>query len=283
MTDTQYPLPVIVAFVSDLMFTPRIARAAEYAGFRVEWIENAAAFGDIESDRLPEKPGEQLHGREGRLFERITALRPALLLFDLNNTAIPWRQWIPALKSSPATRRIPIMCYGPHEDVATMKLARDLGSEAVLARSRFTADMPSLFARYARVVDHATLVDTCAEPLSDLARQGLELFNDGAYYKCHDALEAAWMEDSGPGRDLYRGILQVGIAYHQIERGNYRGAVKMLLRARQWLGPLPDMCRGVNVSALRADADRVYNALVDAGPEQIESLDTSLFRPVRFS
>ena len=53
-------------------------------------------------------------------------------------------------------------------------------------------------------------------------------------------LKEAWRQDTGAARDFYRGILQVGIAYYQIERGNYRGAVKMLLRVRQWLDPLPD-------------------------------------------
>ena len=84
------------------------------------------------------------------------------------------------------------------------------------------------------------------------------------------------MGDSGPGRDLYRGILQVGIAYYQIEQGNYRGAVKMLLRVRQWLDPLPSVCRGVDVAGLRADVDRVYQALTTLGPEGIASFDRAL-------
>jgi hypothetical protein len=88
------------------------------------------------------------------------------------------------------------------------------------------------------------------------------------------------MADQGPGRDLYRGILQVAIAYYQIERGNYRGATKMLLRVRQWLDPLPDVCRGVNIAQLREDAERVYTALTELGPDHINNLDRTLFRPV---
>lgn len=271
--------PLLIAFVSDLMFTTRIARAAEHLGYRVEWIETAAALGS-DADAREETPGELLHGRTGRLFEQVTRTQPALLLFDLNNTAIPWREWIAALKSSAATRRTPIVCFGPHEDVATMTAARAAGADAVLARSRFTADMPGLLARYARVPDAAALADACAEPLSDLARAGIERFNAGDYYHAHDALEEAWMLDHGAGRELYRGMLQVGIAYYQIGRGNYRGAVKMLLRARQWLEPLPAVCRGVDVAALRADAERVYAALAAAGPEGVGALDHALLRPI---
>jgi hypothetical protein len=74
--------------------------------------------------------------------------------------------------------------------------------------------------------------------------------------------------------------LQIAIAYYQIERGNYRGATKMLLRVRQWLDPLPAVCRGVNVARLREDVERVYAALMESGPDGIANLDRTLFRPV---
>lgn len=281
MTNSPLTQPLIMAFVGDLMFTTRIDAVVRHLGYAVEWVERAEDIGDVDASTPAEPPGESLHGREGTLFRRVTALQPALLLFDLTNEAIPWQTWIPMLKSSPATRRIPILCFGPHEDVDRMTRAKSLGADAVLARSRFTADMPALFEKYARIPDEATLRDTCAEPLSVLAREGITLFNQGAFYPCHDSLEAAWMADQSPGRDLYRGILQVGIAYYQIERGNYRGAAKMLMRVRQWLEPLPDVCRGVDVAGLRADAARVYDALVALGPERVTEFDRDLFGPIR--
>lgn len=272
--------PLIVAFVSDLMFTTKIANVARHHGYRVQWIENATQIGDIDPMAPSESPGEMLHGREGKLFEKITDWQPALLLFDLSNQQVPWQKWIPALKSSPATRRFPVMTFGSHEDVETMKEAKRVGADVVLARSRFTADMPTLFAEHARVYNQRTLTETCQGPLSDLAIEGIKRFNQGEYYPCHDYLEEAWMADQGPGRDLFRGILQVAIAYYQIERGNYRGAIKMLLRVRQWLDPLPAVCRGVNIARLREDAERVYASLIDLGPNHVNDLDRDLFRPV---
>lgn len=270
------PPPLLIAFVADLMFTTRIALVAEHLGYRVEWIESADQIGALDPQAAPEPPGEAIHGRQGRLFAAVARRQPALLLFDLNNDAVPWREWIAALKSAAATRRIPILCFGSHEDVATMTAAKSVGADAVLARSRFTADMPALFQRYARIPDRPALDTACAEPLAELARTGIERFNRGEFYAAHDALEEAWMRDTGPGRDLYRGILQVGIAYYQIEQGNYRGAVKMLLRVRQWLDPLPAVCRGVDVAGLRADVERVYQALTALGPEGITTFDRSL-------
>lgn len=275
------PKPLVVAFVADLMFTMRIQQVIDHLGYQVIWIETADQLDSIDIRKTPEPLGELLHGREGRLFEQVAMWQPALLLFDLNNAAIPWRDWIAALKSAAATRRVPIMCFGPHEDVSTMSAAKSAGADAVLARSRFTADMPTLLQRYARIPDRAALAVACAEPLSALAREGIEQFNRGEYYPAHDALEEAWVIDEGTGRDLYRGILQVGIAYYQIEHGNYRGAVKMLLRVRQWLDPLPDVCRGVDVATLRADVDRVYKALVALGSDRVQEFDRALFGSIR--
>ena len=272
--------PLLVAFVADLMFTTRIANVANHLGYRIEWIERATDVGEIDPNAPPERPGEMLHGREGQLFQKLAAWQPALLLFDLTNEAIPWEPWITILRASPATRRIPILCFGPHEDVERMKRAKAVGATAVLARSQFTANMPGLFQKHARIPDYETLDAACQEPLPDLARRGIEMFNKGEFYQCHDDLEAAWMAEEGRIRDLYRGILQVGIAYYQIQRGNYRGALKMLLRVRQWLDPLPPICRGVNIDKLCQDATAVQEALNELGPERIGEFDQRLFQPI---
>ncbi len=128
----------------------------------------------------------------------------------------------------------------------------------------------------------AVLEQTCQAPLSQMALQGLQLYNQGEYFEAHEALEAAWRRDQTPGRELYQGVLQVGIAYLQIERGNYNGALKMFLRARQWLDPLPDQCRGVEVKQLRQDAQRAQAVLKALGRERIAEFDRTLFKPVIF-
>lgn len=273
--------PIIVAFVADLMFTTRIQNVIRGLEYRVQWVGQAA---DIqgEDSGVVVTPGEQLDGKSGRLFDLITAWQPALLLFDLSNTAVPWRRWIATLKSSPATRRIPILAFGPHTNVELMQEASHVGADAVLARSRFTADMPSLLQKYSRIPDYTAIDTACQEPLAALAQSGIEKFNRGEYYACHDDLEEAWRQDESAARDLYRAVLQVGIAYFQIEKENYRGAVKMLLRVRQWLDPLPDSCRGVHIAQLRNDATAVHEALLELGPDQIGEFNRDLFKPILF-
>jgi uncharacterized protein len=123
----------------------------------------------------------------------------------------------------------------------------------------------------------------CRESLPALAVRGLELFNQGAYFEAHEELELAWREEHAPVRELYRGILQVAVAYLHILRGNYRGAAKMFLRSRIWLGPFPDRCCGVDLAGLRRDYYRVEEELLRLGPDQIQWFDRSLMKPITYS
>ena len=114
--------PIIGGFVADLMFTMKIENVARHAGFDLRWLGEGGGAGDGAAEGL----GERLNGRLGQLFQTITHMQPALLLFDLENSAVPWEQWIPALKTSPATRRIPILCFGSHRNVEQMKRGSDV-------------------------------------------------------------------------------------------------------------------------------------------------------------
>jgi predicted metal-dependent hydrolase/CheY-like chemotaxis protein len=280
--ETHPKYPIIVAFVADLMFSTRIENAAHQLGYHLKSIENAGQIAAPDAGPLTRQLGEHLTGAGAVLIDRLSAWGPALILFDLNNKAIPWLDWIQLLTSVPATRRIPVLCFGSHIDVSANQAARAAGAVAVLARSHITAALPDLIQKYARLPDLEGMAVACHQPLSPLAVQGLQEFNRGKYFEAHELLELAWKEDSSPARELYRAILQVGVAYLQIERGNYNGAVKMFLRLRQWIDPLPAICRGVDVARLRQDANQVEQALLALGPHQMDSFDHSLFKPVLY-
>ena len=287
MSATPSP-PLIVAFVADLIFAERIASATRQLGYDLELLEDLSQLCPSDG-KLPaqvkrpiRQPGEYLDGPEGALIDLLSAWQPALLIFDLNNAQIPWREWITLLTSVPATRRIPLICFGSHVDVEASQAATAAGASAVFARSRFVTALPELIQKYARVPDMDALQAACDQPLSALALRGLQEFNKGEYFEAHELLELAWNEDRSVGRELYRAILQVGVAYLQIERGNYNGALKMFLRLRQWIDPLPLVCRGVDVARLREDAIQVHQALLALGPERITSFDRSMFKPVHY-
>lgn len=275
--------PIILAFVADLIFASRIEAAAERLEFRVQWVEAASQVSESAEAWPKRYPTEHLTGPGADLIELVTTLRPVLILVDLGNTGIPWREWIALLKSAPATRRYPLIAYGAHVDAATLVEAKKRGADAVMARSRFAEALPELIMKHARLSNPAVLAGACAEAPTTKALRGLELFNHGEYFDAHELLEAAWNDETGLGRELYRAILQIAVAFLQIERGNYNGAMKMFLRVRQWIEPLPDRCRGVDVARLRREAEQVRRMLLELGPERISDFDRRVFPKVHFA
>lgn len=274
--------PLILAFVKDLNSAVRIETAALRIGMFTEFIETADQIAP--PDVIPPAPqtGEHLLGRNASLLEKLTKINPVLIIFDLGNKSIPWKDWINLISSVPATRRIPVIGFGSHVEVDTLKLAKEAGASEVVSRGKFFSNLPGLIQKHARLIDQDELRSSCYELLAPSAVRGIEEFNRGEYFEAHEYLEMAWKDDQSSGRELYRAILQIAVAYYQILRGNYKGAAKMFLRVRQWIDPLPDNCRGVNVTKLRREAQTVHEYLLALGPDRISELDTSLLKPVEY-
>ena len=204
----------------------------------------------------------------------------ALIVVDGDETG--WEFWTTTPKTSPATRRIPIILVA--QSAAAREAAAGAGADFVLTPDAFLAGLPQVVTDYARVLDADTAAQLdcdCQEALPPLAVQAVARFNAGDYYPQHDLFEEQWMHTTGPVRELYRAVLQVGIAYFQITRGNHRGALKMLLRSVQWLALLPDVCQGIDIKQLRVDSARVRAALEAMPPEDIAHFDRSLLKPVK--
>lgn len=274
--------PLILAFVKELNSTLRIETAALSLGMCAEIIETAEQIAPSDERSPALQTAEHLWGRGAALIEKITRVNPALIIFDLGNDNIPWEDWINLITSAPATRRIPVIGFGPHVEVETFGIAKNVGATDVVSRSRFFSNLPGLVQKYTRIIDQDELKSSCREGLTPLAVRGIEEFNRGEYFEAHESLELAWKDDESVGRELYRAILQIAVAYYQIMRGNYKGAAKMFLRLRQWIDPLPDYCRGVNVSKLRQETNTVHETLLSLGPDRITEFDTRLFKPVEY-
>ena len=208
---------------------------------------------------------------------RLADERAALILVD--GADADWRFWTVTPKISPATRRIPVVLVTA--DAQQRDAALLGGANMVVAPADLLDSLPMLLGDLARVPDLAELDRGCDEPLPPEALDAVRKFNAGAYHEQHDAFEALWMHDPRPVRQLYQGVLQVGIAYYQITRNNPRGALKMLLRSIQWLAPLPDVCQGINIAQLRADAARVRAELERVGEDGLDQFDRSLLKPVQ--
>lgn len=278
--------PLLLALVTDLFFAVQIDGAARAVGFTVRQVRTGDEIEPPVAGAAPEAAprvyrGEALSGPGAGFVARLVEWQPALVLVELASQELPWPHWIAAAKAAAATRRIPIVGFGPHVDRDLRERALDVGCDAVVPNGQVAANLPHLLARFARAAPDSTqLAAACQAPLPPLAVEGLELLNAGEYFEAHEALEHAWMAETGPGRELYRGILQVAVAYLQITRHNYRGALKMFMRLRQWLDPLPDECQGVDVARLRVDALAARQHLEALGEGQVGLFDRRLLRPV---
>jgi len=123
---------------------------------------------------------------------------------------------------------------------------------------------------------------TCPQKLPGAVLRGLEYFNAGEFFEAHEYLEIAWRAEKGPIRDLYQGILQVGVGYYHLQRGNLTGARKMFARARRCLQIFPAVPCGIDVAGLLADVDAVEAAMLS--PERLrDRIQAGLFKPVRYS
>jgi predicted metal-dependent hydrolase len=129
-------------------------------------------------------------------------------------------------------------------------------------------------------IDPSQFQLACTGQLHPSAQKGVELFNKRKYWEAHEALEQAWLEETGPSRHLYKGILQAGVTYLQIERRNFIGMAKMYERCRKWLAPWPEVCRGIKIGQLRKDVALIILAAGELGPDRLDKIDQVLFRPL---
>ena len=272
---------VILALTSDLFIVPRLQDIGRKAGFDVLIADSPltlGAEGAPSQRRIPLT--EPLEGPDAALLRKVVDLRPSLVLVDLDSQTIPWRRWVQVLKTSAATRRIPILAFGPHVEEQSLQAARSAGADQALPRGQLLGSLAGLIQEWARVDDEQGLRQACQGALSPLARQGVELLGAGEFFEAHEALEHAFLEAPELEGYLYRALLQVAVAYLHVERGNFRGAVKMMLRLQQWLEPLPDKCRGVDLVRLKTQVLAFWQALEAAGSEGLPSLDRTLLKPI---
>ena len=88
---------------------------------------------------------------------------------------------------------------------------------------------------------------------SALFRRGVDEFNRGFYFECHDTLEDLWSGLRGPVRDFFQGLIQVSVAHYHLGNGNAAGAESMMRRALKRFERYPDLYFGFDLAAQRAE------------------------------
>lgn len=205
---------------------------------------------------------------------------PVLILVDLQ-TLGNWQLAITRCKIRPQSRQIPLYAFGSHVEVATLQAARQAGADHAWARSKMMEMLVTVVDQHLR--PPIEYPEGWNDQLSDLARTGLLEFNQGEYFEQHEHLELAWQAEKRPIREMYQGILQVGVAFLQIERGNWIGAVKMFRRGLPRLRTLPPVCQGINIAALRNAAEAIHAEVTALGPARMAEFDQGRFPRIEFA
>jgi uncharacterized protein len=109
----------------------------------------------------------------------------------------------------------------------------------------------------------------------ELVLKGMEEFNKGEFYECHEYLEEAWMQEPGRVRFLYQGILQVGVGFYHLKNGNWRGATGLLRNGTARLKEFEPETLGIDVARLVRECERCLRDLEELGRDRVGEFDRS--------
>lgn len=241
----------IVVLLPDLFFAPRLADLIRMHGGEPVIVETTTAFVDA-----------------------VDAHDPVLAIVDLSASG-DWEGALRRLKLRPHTRQIPLYAYGSHVDVDVLRRARVAGADHAWARSKMMQELPILLETHLNPA--VTYPEGWDAPLSPAARQGVEEFNHGHFHEQHEWFEKAWLEEPRPIREMYQGILQVGLALYQIEQNNWQGTLKMFRRGLPRLRTLPPVCQGLDIASFRSAAETIHADVTTGGPQSVAAFDSTRF------
>ena len=106
-------------------------------------------------------------------------------------------------------------------------------------------------------------------------RESVSSFNAGEYHAAHEQLDDLWEASSGPDADFLKGLIQACICMHHFQRGNLEGAAKLYSGHRRYLAAYLPAHRGIDVSLLLTEMQRVLRPVVRARPGQPATFDAA--------
>ena len=107
--------------MDDLLFSSKIRTTAKLAGAELTFA------------RTPRD-----------ILAQARAVRPRLVIFDLNSPKIDAINTVQALRQDPALAAVPTMGFVSHVDTRTILAAREAGVDEIMARSAFEANLDKI-------------------------------------------------------------------------------------------------------------------------------------------
>lgn len=102
--------------------------------------------------------------------------------------------------------------------------------------------------------------------------RGVDQFNSGEFYACHDTLEAIWIEAPVFEKKFYQGILQIAVGLYHLGNYNWRGAVILMGEGLNRLREYQPEYGGINVEQLIDDAAELLGEIQTAGADRVAQI-----------
>jgi hypothetical protein len=87
-----------------------------------------------------------------------------------------------------------------------------------------------------------------------LLQEGIEYFNRGEFFRCHEVLEEAWGPERGPARLFFQSLIHLAVAFYHWQRGNAAGAEAQLRKGLHKLAAYLPEYQGIDTARLHQDA-----------------------------
>ncbi len=126
--------------------------------------------------------------------------------------------------------------------------------------------------------------DVVLGPEESLA-EAQRLLDAGCPFHAHEVLEGAWKASDGPNRGMWKGLAQLAVGLTHLQRGNTTGAVALLRRGAESIGPrIPDPPHGLDLADLQARATALAERIERDGsithPHRVDCVAALRFTPV---
>ena len=105
---------------------------------------------------------------------------------------------------------------------------------------------------------------------------GVEQFNQGEFYACHDTLEAVWIEAPEADKKFYQGILQVAVALYHLGNQNWRGGVILMGEGIHRLRSFPIDYAGLDIANFMAQVSGLLSFLQQQGADNLSALKLTI-------
>jgi len=209
-------------------------------------------------------------------LSKILSKNPDLILLNIDFLEIPWKKLLLENKEEIKKLTLPVLGYtsvSDHDWPKKKEEAKKAGCDAIISKISLLNNPSWQLALYTRPLDFTM----AKKKLPKGIRKGIELFNQAKFHEAHDEIEPVWLKEKRDFRMLYQGILQIGIAFYQIEHEKYDVALRMFTCGKLKIRHFLPKFQGVDVKSLFLDSERAEKALKKLGAEKISSFDQKFY------